>query len=115
MQKKRAQMQLSFGMIFSIILIIFFVAIAFYAIKVLLNTQNTMNISKFKSDLQNDVDKIWKSSKTSQEIQYLLPSKIKKVCFADFSNPATKNEKIYNESKRYFSPEKNLFVYPFSS
>lgn len=115
MQKKRGQMQLSFGMIFSIILIIFFVAIAFYAIKVLLNTQNSIKNSNFKISLQDDVDKIWKSSKTSQETEYILSSKIKKICFVDFSIPATKNESLYNELKKYFSENENLFLYPISS
>jgi len=114
--KKRGQMQLSFGMIFSIILIIFFVAIAFYAIKKLLEFQDSAKILNFKNELQNDVDKVGKSSKTpSQEKPYSLPSRIKKVCVVDFSSPVRGDEKIYNESKRYFSDEKNLFLYPFSS
>jgi len=107
-------MQLSFGMIFSILLIIFFVAIAFYAIKVLLNAQDNLKVSKFKLDLQNEIDKIWKSSKTSQEFggNNLLPSKVKKVCVVDFSNPAIGDEELYKKLKQSFWENENLFFYP---
>ncbi len=50
-------MKLSFGMIFSIILIIVFLSFAFYAIKIFLNMQTTMQVGKFVEELRNDVDK----------------------------------------------------------
>ncbi len=79
----RGQMKISFGMIFSIILIILFIFVAFYAITKFLDLQKTVQISKFYDNLQSDIDKIWKSSQGSQEIVYTLPSKIKAVCFVD--------------------------------
>ncbi len=78
---KRGQMQLSFGMIFSIILIIAFIAFAFYAIKIFLNAQEAAKITRFRENMQEDVDKVWKSAFSSQEETYSLPGKIKKVCF----------------------------------
>ena len=116
--KKRGQMQISFGMIFSILLIIFFVAIAFYSIKKLLEFQDSARIINFKNALQNDIDKTWKSSNTpSQEFgkNSPLPSKVKKVCFIDFSNPARENESLYKELKKYSGENRNLFLYPVFS
>ena len=85
---KRGEMHLSFGMIFSIILIIFFIAFAFYAIQKFLGLQDTIKIEKFADDLQRDVDTVWQSSQASQEFEYFIPKKIEAVCFTgdEFEN-----------------------------
>ncbi len=80
---KQAQTQLSFGMIFSIILIIAFISFAVYGIAKFLDTVNFAKVEKFKNDFQADIERIWKGSGTSQEVDYLIPKKIKQVCFAD--------------------------------
>ena len=77
----KAQMNLSFGMIFSIILIIVFVVFAFYGIKTFLEMKDTAKIVKFREDLQNDVDGIWKGDGTRDTFKYYLPPKIKGICF----------------------------------
>jgi hypothetical protein len=78
---KRGQLNLSFGMIFSIILIILFLVFGFYAIKKFIEFQNDVQIKQFSADLQNDVDTLWKSTQGSQNIKYSLPTKITSVCF----------------------------------
>jgi len=83
MKKKRGEMQLSFGMIFSIILIIAFIAFAFYGIQKFLVFQQQAKYNQFLDQIQTDVDKIWKSSQGSQELSYTLPSSIKKVCILE--------------------------------
>lgn len=80
---KRGQMKLSFGMIFSIILIIIFIGITFYAVIKFLEFQDTVKISQFQNNLQTDIDKMWKSSQGSQEVEYSLPTNIDAVCFLD--------------------------------
>src|SRR3989344_2711893 len=82
---KRGQLNLSFGMIFSIFTIILFISVAFYAIEKFLTLQSATQAAKFASDLQNDVNNVWKSSQSSDKIEYFLPSKVKLVCFADLS------------------------------
>lgn len=91
--KKKGEMELSFGMIFSIILIIIFLAFTFFAIKKFLELQDTMKVTQFKEDLQSDVDKAWKSEYVSQSVNYTLPQKIGKVCFSKSEDP-----------NMYFSP-----------
>ena len=81
--KKRGQMQLSFGMIFSIILIIIFVVFAVYAIIKFLDLQKNIQIKKFAGDLQADVNKMWGSVDSQAEEKYILPGKINAVCFED--------------------------------
>lgn len=94
--KKRGQMKMSFGMIFSIILIIVFLALAFYVIKVFLGVGDCAKTGKFLDGLQKDVDKIWSGSQGSQEIEYSLDKKVKQICFTN---------KVYE----------NLYFEPFDS
>ncbi len=92
-------MKLSFGMIFSIFLIIAFIAFAFYAITKFINLQKTIQVETFIENLQNDIDNMWKSAKGSQEETYSLPKKIDSVCFTDneFNNLMFRSSGIFEE------------------
>lgn len=81
MKNKSGVLDLSFGMIFSVILIIIFLAAGFYAITKFIALQQSIQIEKFMSDFQNDVDAMWKSPQGSQQVSYILPTKITSVCF----------------------------------
>ena len=99
MVKKRGckgQMKMSFGMIFSIILIVIFLAFAFYAIKKFLEFQDTLKIEKFFDELQADVNKTWAGEMSSDPRNYYLPKKINSVCFTDdeYENLYFKSENI---------------------
>ena len=48
--KKNGQATISFGMVFSIIMIIIFISFAFYAIQKFLDLQNSAQVGKFGSD-----------------------------------------------------------------
>lgn len=80
---KKAQMKLSFGMIFSIILIVFFLAFGFFAIKMFIGTSDKAQLSKFIDSFQTDVTNLWKAPQGSQQIDYDLPNEIQEVCIAD--------------------------------
>ncbi|MFQ5531971.1 MAG: hypothetical protein ACE5ES_05115 [Candidatus Nanoarchaeia archaeon] len=113
---KKAQMKLSFGMIFSIILIIIFIAFAFYAIKKFLGLQESVIIGDFTNDFQRDVDKIWRGSQGSQEIKYNLPKKIQYVCLTDFESGARgENREFYRDLQLFYHGDENLFFYPAGS
>ena len=116
--KKRGQMKISFGMIFSIFLIVIFIVFAFYAIKTFLNISDSAKLGKALSKLDTDVDKIWKSSQASQEFSYIVPLKVRYFCFADFSqgsSPKGSMQNIYNDLKLFSAENKNLFFYPMDS
>ena len=113
MAGKRGQIKMSFGMIFSIILIVIFLAVAFYAVQKFLELQNTALISKFANDLQSDIDKIWKGNQGNQPQEYVLPKKIKFVCFIDYSSSS--NSQIYDDLRRNFYDVENLFFHPLGS
>ena len=115
-KSKRAQMQLSFGMIFSLILIIIFLAFAFYAIKIFLGIQRSAETGKFLNDFQNDINRVWRSAGSSEDKEYVMPKKISKVCFVDFSVPAIgEDEMLYKELKLAYYGSENLVFYPLDS
>jgi len=94
----RGALELSFGMIFSIILIIIFLAFGFYAITKFIALQKTIQIESFLRDFQEDVDTMWKSNQGSQPLTYTLPSKITSVCFKndEFQNLQFISNEIIN-------------------
>ena len=113
---ERGQMKLSFGMIFSIILIVIFIAFAFYAIQKFLDIQNSVQVGKFTEDFQNEIDKIWKGSQGLQKKEYFLPEKITHVCFTDYSsNGRGFNRSFYDELELVYYENENLFFYPVGS
>jgi hypothetical protein len=81
-KNNKGQLDISFGMVFSIILIIIFLAFGVYAIIKFLDFQQTIQIDTFLNNFQNDVNTMWKSSQGSQIVTYTLPTKIKSVCFS---------------------------------
>jgi len=113
---KRGDVQLSFGMIFSIILIIVFITFAFWGIRKFLEMQDNAKIGIFVDELRNDVNKMWGSTIGSQQINYSLPSNVKFVCFAKIGIPSKGGDKEkYSEFELKFNEEENMFFYPVSS
>ena len=82
MKRKRGAMELSFGMLFSIILIIIFIAFAVYGIGKFLNLQKNIQTKTFVNDLNYDVDKLWRSQ-GSQPVTYTVPVNVERVCFSE--------------------------------
>ena len=114
--KKRGQLKLSFGMIFSIILIIIFISFAFFAINKFLDVQNTIQVVRFADEFQSDIDKIWKGSQGSEEKKYFLPKKVVYVCFIDYSlDKKGENKNFYEELKQIYYENENMFFYPIGS
>jgi len=115
MQNKKAQqiLGLSFSVIFSLLLIIFFIIIAFIAIKAFLNTKNCAQMGMFVDDLGDEVKRAWDSQKNSFWFESQLPSKIELICFANLSKVAKGKYKFVEESIGvYKSRGHNLFFYP---
>jgi hypothetical protein len=86
MDKKRGQLEISFGTIFSIILIIAFLGAAFYAIQKFLSFQSELQTQKFYDSLRTDVNSVWTSNEASKQTEYVLPSSVKQVCFRNDNN-----------------------------
>jgi hypothetical protein len=102
-KNRSGQMNLSFGMIFSIILIIVFLVFGFYAIKKIIEFQQSVQIEQFIDNFQNDIDTMWKSPQGSKSVTYSLPSKINSICFI---NDDAIFEKLRITSKNVIPGEK---------
>jgi len=113
--KRSGQIQVSFGMIFSIIIVIATVAVGFYVINYFLNLSSCTKAGMFWDSLGDEVDKAWKSDMTQKVFQGAVPSGVKYVCFGNFSltpenNVTTRN--IFSELEEFGETDKNAFMYP---
>ena len=112
MNKKAQILGIQFSMIFSIILIIAFIAVAIYAIIMFLNIQKCSNIGLFKDDLQKEINRAWAGDEASFFYDYDLPGSIDEVCFIDSSsNFAGNNKEQYDKIKKLGYVNINLFFY----
>ena len=118
MLKRKGSIELSFGMIFSIIIIIAIVGVATYAIVYFLDLGKATELSLFHQKFQETIDDVWGSSITDKVVSFTLPAGIELVCFGNLSSnswdPNYENE--YEHFKQYASSfEKqntNRFIYP---
>jgi len=109
---KRGSVEISFNMIFSIILIIVFIAAAFYVIPKIIGLFRCAETGSFYQDLQDKVSKAWKSDATSELWATTLPTSIQYACFVNWSNSARGvNSELYNDITLF---RKNIVLWPSS-
>ncbi|MAG02683.1 hypothetical protein CMI42_05075 [Candidatus Pacearchaeota archaeon] len=114
-ESKRSQqiLGLSFGMIFSILLIVFFIIISFIVIKQFLHAQGCAEVGIFVDKFKLDVKKTWNSQIDSHTFKGILPSGIEYVCFADLSVDAQGGfEEIGYDLGLYGGKNANMFFHP---
>lgn len=110
-QNKKAAMELSFGMLFSIILIIIFIAFAIYGITKFLNLQKDIQLKTFVDNLNFDIDKLWKSQ-GSQPVTYSLPGNVEEICFSE--DEFEKDLNLELKTKKGFGGTYNILHAEFS-
>jgi hypothetical protein len=120
LRNKKAQgiFGLSFGMIWSIILIVFFIISAFIGIRAFLNYQKNATIGLFMDGLQSRINEAW-NSQSIQNFRYnsTLPGGVEYVCFINLSATTPKNAS--NIEKSIFEDitsgavdySKNFYIY----
>ena len=110
--EKRGDIELSFGMIFSIILIAVVIAVGIYAINYFVGLGKCSEVGLFYKDLKEEVDRAWNSEITRESFDSRLPSGIASVCFGSLENGGGKFLEEYNALRRYRNQEGNVFLYP---
>lgn len=100
MKDKKGQLHISFGMIFSVLMIIVFIGFAFFAIQKFLGIQKNIQVNQFYDNLQTDVNAVWNSAQSTQEKSYNVPSSIGKICFITPTSADIDNMFIYDGSGR---------------
>jgi len=114
-RKAQSIFGLSFSVIFSIFLIIFFIVIAFIAIKHFLGLKDCAQVGLFIEGLQGDIDTAWGSQKFVEERDYNIQGGLDYVCFANLSKVITGNsveKEIAKEIGVYQHSGANLFFHP---
>lgn len=111
---KKADMNLSFGVIFSIILIAVFIFAAIYGINFFLNYSKCTQVGRFYDSLQREVSETFLSqSTTNKKFEINLPSSIKMVCFANLSESQRGSfSEEYDLISDSYSADANVFLLP---
>lgn len=112
-KKGQQVLGMSFGIIFSIILIVFFIIIAGIVIRSFLKTGDCAKIGIFIDSFESDIKKSWNAQFNSHTFKANLPSNIDYVCFANLSN-SNKGEfqEIGFELGLFEGRIANIFFYP---
>src|SRR3989344_8357256 len=87
MEEKRGQMDISFGMIFSIILIIAVLAIAFYVIRYFSALSSCTSVGLFYTALTKEVDQSWATTTSKSIFSGNVPGSVDYVCFGNLNQP----------------------------
>lgn len=112
-RQRKAQMQMSFGMIFSIVLIVVIISVGAYVIVKFLRLGKCGEIGLFYNDLKEETDKAWRATIYSDVFAGKLPSGIESVCFGDLNHGYRgEHEEQYEFLSRYRRQDKNVFLYP---
>ncbi|MEK6825849.1 MAG: hypothetical protein AABY00_03620 [Nanoarchaeota archaeon] len=115
---KQAVLDMSFGMIFSLIIIATTLAIAGYMIVKFMNAGSNVLCGQFKEGLQRSIDDAWRSDgasiDTRREPLPSLPSDVKEICFGNATQSllALKDKANYEDFKEYALPGRNLYITP---
>jgi uncharacterized protein (UPF0333 family) len=117
-KNKHAQMELSYGFLFSVILVGIFIFVAGYAIMMFMDINKQVETGIFTKELQNEIDRIWNGAGEDIFINLTIKSsKITHICF--FSSNEGKRGNFENINEIYsdlesmpLNSENNLYFYP---
>jgi len=113
---KSGQLQMSFGMIFSIIIIAVTIAVSFYVISHFLRLNKCTELGFFYRDFENEVDKAWSSSLYQEVFEHKVPSNVDFVCFGNLTQTAEQGfideQELIKEDTLRVQYSHNLFVAP---
>ena len=82
----KGQLELSFGMIFSLLIIIATVGTAGYFITKFVETGKCTTLQLAYAELQEGVDSVWGAAVGNKEISLQVPSGITSLCIGDMSS-----------------------------
>lgn len=109
---KKGQIQISFGMIFSIIIIIATVAVAFYVINYFLKLNDCSKAGLFYDSLKSEVEKAYNGDITQKIFSKAVPSGVKSVCFGNLTQDYTKTDSEQYDYIVQYGIKNNVLLYP---
>ncbi len=107
---KKGDFSLPFGVIFSIIVIIAILGVAFYVLINFVKLGKCTDIGLFYNELKTEINKAWRAPISEEILEGKLPSDVELVCFGNRSVSA---EREYNEVyRKLVRGDDNIFLYP---
>lgn len=106
---------LSYGVIFSIIVIIAVIALAFYAINYFLGLNKCTEVGFYFQDLEKEIDRAWAASTHRSSFEIEVPSGITHACFGPLSGNVVNAEDSAIKTvlqENFPGPNHNIFIYP---
>jgi len=105
---------MSYGLIFSIIIIVAILAVSFYAINRFVNLSRCGEIGIFYDGLQDEINRAWTSGVYEDRFDGTLPAGIEKVCFGELSStPIEAYSRYYEEIQDLeYVTGANVFLFP---
>jgi len=114
-KKGQETLGISFGVIFSIILIVFFIIIAFIVIRSFLKVGDCAEMGIFVDKFNSDIKKTWNSQFDAHVFKGNLPSSLEYVCFANLSKSSRGEFELIGYDLGLFEGKNaNMFFYPTS-
>ncbi len=114
----KGSIEISFGMIFSIIIIVALIGVAVYGITIFLDVGKSAEMGLFYDEFQKSVDEIWSSATTNRVIDFSIPNGIEFVCFGSIANNIdagrynTQLKNLRTASSGFQQQSSNTFLYP---
>lgn len=109
---QQASFGMSFSMLFSIFLIVVFIGAAFTVVQVFLGFGESVNLGKFYTNLQDEVNSAWRSSETARTWNLDLPDGVTSICFSNLSAPITNRGVQYDYIQNNMFLDVNTFLIP---
>lgn len=111
---KRGQLEISFGMIFSIIIIIGVLATSFYVIQYFMKISKCSTVGLFYEGLQDETNKAWQGTTSKTLFTGTVPSSATYVCFGNMTVGSEqidqgRHDELY---RLYRVSQSNSFMYP---
>ena len=107
--KNKRGIQLSFGFIFSVILIAVIVFVGFYAISKFMGITDCANTAVFYDDFRSEVNRAWNSEIYQGVFEGNLPKGIEEVCLGNLSETDIGK---YEDLETFFYSDFNVFLRP---
>lgn len=109
----KGQIQLSFGMIFSIVIVIAILGVGVYVIINFVNLSRCTNINLFYNSLKEEVNKAWEADSVQKQLIKDIPSGIEKVCLGNFTQSYSGFVNEHDALARFSNAGRNnFFFYP---
>lgn len=114
MKEKRGQLDISFGMIFSIIIIIAIIAVSFYVIQYFTKLSTCTSTGLFYEALEKEVNAAREATTSRQLFSADLPKSVDYLCIGNMTLLSKTEDKTRFDAlyKIYRLSNNNVFVYP---